>query len=359
MPVRTRAAACIGVAGAVALFPVAAQAKTKTVTMGEPSSTTNKFNNVGADVNDFFPHRVTVHVGDRVRFVATAFHTVDIPPRGAGPLTAFVAAGGKVSGATDAAGQAFWFNGQDQVGVNPRLLKNIFGKHVTFRGTKRVESGASPGPAPPFTVKFTKAGKYTYFCNIHIGMKGVVRVVKKGRRIPSAGADRRAVKRQVKRDFNTAKKLATTTPPSGIVDVGVHGPGGVEFYGMVPGTVTVKVGTQLRFRMGPRSVENHTATFGPGDPEKEPSSYLGQLSATFQSFGPFDPRAIYPSEQPPSIATLTSTSHGNGFWNTGLMDTSSATPLPEAGAVTFGAPGTYNYYCLIHSFMHGVITVTP
>ena len=67
---------------------------------------------------------------------------------------------------------------------------------------------------------------------------------------------------------------------------------------------------------------------------------------------------MYPSEPPATTATLTPLTHGNGFWNTGVMDTANATPLPSSGTVTFGAPGTYKYYCLIHTFMHGVINVT-
>jgi hypothetical protein len=43
MGVWMRGAACIGTAAAVLLFPVAAQAKTKTVHMGEPSSTVKKW----------------------------------------------------------------------------------------------------------------------------------------------------------------------------------------------------------------------------------------------------------------------------------------------------------------------------
>jgi plastocyanin len=41
-----------------------------------------------------------------------------------------------------------------------------------------------------------------------------------------------------------------------------------------------------------------------------------------------------------------------------VLDTSSATPLPSSNAVTFTAPGTYQFYCLIHPFMHGTVTVT-
>jgi plastocyanin len=49
--------------------------------------------------------------------------------------------------------------------------------------------------------------------------------------------------------------------------------------------------------------------------------------------------------------------HGNGFWNSGALDRVSATPLPQASQVTFGAPGTFTYYCLIHPFMKGTVVV--
>ena len=51
------------------------------------------------------------------------------------------------------------------------------------------------------------------------------------------------------------------------------------------------------------------------------------------------------------------TLHGNGFWNSGALDTVSATPLPKSASVKFDTPGTYTYYCLIHPFMRGTITV--
>lgn len=361
MAVRIRGAACIGVAGAVLLCPVAAQARTKTVYMGQPPSTAKKFQRFGTEVNDFFPHGIRIHVGDRIRFTPAGFHTVDFPARGGGPLPLILPNGTLVTGLKDAAGALFWFNGQPNVAFNPALLKSRFGKRATYRGTRRVLSGLPLANRPkPFTVRFTRAGRYTYFCDIHPGMKGVVRVVRKRHRVPSARADRRAINRQVKRDLRVARRLSKARTPANVVDVGVRGPGNVEYFGMVPRNVTVHVGTTLRFRMGPRSTEDHTATFGPGNPETQPTSYLGVIARSFQGPGPFDPRAVYPSEMPPTLGTLTKTSHGNGFWNSGVLDTTTATPeVPSSNSVRFGQVGTYDYYCMIHPFMHGVITVVP
>jgi len=55
-------------------------------------------------------------------------------------------------------------------------------------------------------------------------------------------------------------------------------------------------------------------------------------------------------------AALTPLLHGNGFWSSGAMDAQSKSPLPQSNSVTFASAGTYEFYCLIHTFMHGTIT---
>jgi plastocyanin len=347
---------------AVLAVPAGASAATKTVQMGLPSSSQKTFQNkYGSDVNAYFPSTTTIHVGDTVKFqTAGEFHTVDIPARGSKPLGLIVPSGKTASGVNDAAGNPFWFNGQPTLMFNPAILKSNFGKTVTFTGAKRIQSGAPLGnKIKPMSVKFTKAGTYSYFCTIHAGMKGTVKVVSAKSSVPSAAADKAAVKRQLASDAKTAAKLPKTIVPAGVVSVGGSGPGGVEFYGMLPGKTTVKVGTTLTFQMSSASFEDHTASFGTDNPEVPPSQagYLGKLSQTFQGPGPFDPIATYPSDPPGTPATLNPSSHGNGFWNSGVMDRSSATPLPPSNRVTFDTPGTYNFYCLIHPFMHGQVIV--
>jgi plastocyanin len=346
---------------AVLVFAVSAsaQARTKSVRLGPPAATDKALQNAGVSANAFFPRTLKVNVGDSVKFVPGGFHSVDLPNKGgADTLPLFVPAGQKVAGAVDAAGAPFWFNNQDALGFNPALLKSAFGKTLTYTGAKRVESGAPLARKPkPLTVKFAKAGSYDYYCDIHPGMKGTVKVLMAGATVPTAKQDAAAVTQQAAAALKDAKSLGKTTPPANTVSVGIAGKGGNELLGMVPASLTVPVGTTVTFQMSKGSYEAHTATFGPGDPDKEPQSYLGALAASFEA-PVLDPRAAYPSDPPGTPAMLTPTFHGNGFWNSGVIDAAGSTPLPASASVKFGAPGSYSYYCLIHPFMHGTVVVT-
>jgi plastocyanin len=255
----------------------------------------------------------------------------------------------------DAAGAPFWFSGVAPVlGFTPTLGASSFGKTLAYTGRKAVRSGLPLAATPkPMTVRFKKAGSYVYFCNVHPGMKGTVTVKKGSAAIPSAKADRKAVKRQANKAIAAAKKAAKVKAPANTIDVGVAGKGGLERFAMVPSKLTVGVGQSVTFRMSSKTRDVHTATFGPGSPDKQ-GTYLGEIEAGFNAV-PFDGRAVYPSD--PGPASLTPALHGNGFWNTGLMDEVSATPLKSSGTVSFGAPGSYTYFCLVHPFMVGTITV--
>ena len=55
--------------------------------------------------------------------------------------------------------------------------------------------------------------------------------------------------------------------------------------------------------------------------------------------------------------SLTTTSHGNGFVNTGALDTDDNSPNPSTGAIKFTQAGTFKLYCLVHPFMVGTVTV--
>jgi plastocyanin len=346
--------------GAVALSPAAAAAKTKQVSMGLPTkAAVTSFQKLNGDANAFFPSSVTVATGDKVRFTVAGFHNIDFPAAGANPLALFTPTGNKVTGENDAAGAAFWFNGLDTLGFNPELAPAGFGKTFTYNGSKRVLSGLPLVDNPkPVSVRFAKAGTYRYFCDIHPGMIGTVKVVKKRGAVPGAKADARAVKKQVAAGLKTLKTISQTTVGAETVQVGGAGKGGVESFDFFPASPAVKVGTTVTFTMPVGSTEAHTATTGPGNIE-DPASYIGALAAGFEA--PAIPgAALYPSDVPgQTAASLTKTLHGNGFWNTGVIDAVDQSPPPASNKVTFAEAGQFDFYCLIHPFMKATVTVSP
>ena len=354
---RTSVAAVVAAVIALVAVPVTAQAATKAVSLGTTAAAQKALQSYSADANDFFPHGITINQGDSVKFVPSGFHTLDLPKKG-GTFLPLLIGSTKISGAVDAAGAPFWFNGQDALGFNPALgPPGIYGKKVSYDGSKAIESGLPLAAKPkPFTITFKKTGSFTYYCDVHPGMKGVVTVKAKGAKIPTAAQDKATLKAQVANVVKIAKAVAKTTAPANTVSVGASGAGGVESYAFFPSTLKVAPGTTVTFKMSAKSLEVHTATTGPGDPEKDPSSYLGKLAASLQGAA-FDQAAVYQSDVPSAPAALTPTLHGNGFWNSGAMDTVAASPLPASNQVTFAAAGTYQFYCMIHPFMHGTVVV--
>jgi plastocyanin len=346
---------------AVLALPATAAASTKTVFAGPPPTTQKLAGKVlgksfvqtyNPDVNDFFLHRVTINAGDSVSFIQAGFHTIDLPGKSGQDLPLILASSTKVSDVKDAAGSPFWFNGVvPNLNLNPALFARS--KSTVYNGSTRLDSGLPPnsGKPKPFTVKFTKAGVYKYFCDIHLGMVGFVVVKPKGKTVPTAKQDAAALKTQITGDLNTAKGLAKTKVAADNVSLGEGAPGGVELFTMFPSTLTVKTGTTVTFSISKNSREVHTATFGP-------VPYLTALAnGLFATPGP-TAQGAYPSS-PTQPILLNTTSHGNGFGNIGVVDTDSTSPNPTSGKITFTAPGTYNFICLVHPFMHGTVVVTP
>lgn len=348
-----------GVTGLMALgAPAAAQAAVKVVSMGPPPATAQTLQRTyTSDANAFFPSSVAIRVGDSVRFVPAGFHNVHFPGSAGRPTAPFIPTGKTIAGVNDEAGAPFWFNGQPELNANPQIFGpgGKLGKTVVTDGRKEIQSGAPVSDRPrPMVVRFTKSGLFRYVCDIHTGMKGAVRVVGRRTRVASASADAARVRSQAARAIAVAKTFKRVKAPANTVYAGLGGRGGVSLFDFVPRRLTVPVGTTVTFRMVNRDYEVHTATAGPGNPERQASSYLGKLTASLESPAT-DQKALYPSDVPPAPAGLTPTLHGNGFWNTGALDSIAASPLPQSNQVRFAAAGTYDFYCLIHPFMKATI----
>lgn len=340
--------------------PTAVQAAVKSVSMGPPRATAQTLQRTYfSDANAFFPSSVAIHVGDSVRFLPAGFHTAHFPGSRGKPSTPFIPTGKTIAGVNDELGIPFWFNGQAELGANPQVFGpgGKLGKTVVTNGRKEIQSGAPLSNRPrPMVVRFTRAGLFRYVCDIHPGMKGSVRVRPRSRSVPSARADARRVRRQGNSAIAVAKTFRNATAPANTVNVGLAGRGGVSLFAFAPNKLTVPLGTTVTFRMRSGDFETHTVTMGPGDPEREPTSYLGKLTASLESPAT-DQKALYPSDLPVAPAAFTPALHGNGFWNSGAMDSTRATPLAKQSQVRFAAAGSYKFYCLIHPFMSGTITV--
>jgi plastocyanin len=354
----TRRIAAAAAAVTVLLPAAAAHGATRTVVAGPPGKVAGVPGD--ADSNQFFRKTVKVHVGDKVRWKFNGFHTVAIPAKGKQPpaLIGPDPTGAKVEGVNDAAGNPFFFNGQPKLTLNPDGALPAGGK--TYNGKKLVGSGAplGPGAPKPYTIKFTKKGSYSYYCTVHPGQKGTVKVVRKGKAIPSNKANAKAAKKEYAK---VAKRLIKDAkfagPPGNAVEAG-HDTIATTFFRFFPATKSVPVGTTVTFAMSPKTTEAHTISFGPAD-------YLTQIANTFIGPDPANPQGLpvvnplvpFPSDPPP-LPALDGTNHGNGFLSSGIIDRDAATPLnPGESQITFNTAGTYSYICLIHPDMKGSIVV--
>jgi plastocyanin len=358
--------AVIALAATLAV-PAAASAATKTVQAGPPPSQAPKFANASgannpfpdADANAFFRKTITIRKGDSVRWLINGFHNVLFPQGGTeAPGLLVPDTANRVSGSVDASGQPFWFNGNPSLAFNPLVAAPQGGGK--FKTNKLLNSGLPQGEDSPsrYKLKFNKTGSFGYVCSVHAGMSGTVKVVKKRRAVPSARADRRAANREIKRKLNQVRGLVTGANLSlgnATVQAGNDLRSGATIYKFFPANLTVKAGTTVTLQMPPSTTEIHTFTFGPINGK---DAYVDQLANNLIG-ATIDPRGFYVSDPPGGVPTLTPATHGNGFYNTGFLAGGPPVPLATKQQVTFGAPGTYPYLCLIHPFMTGSITVTP
>lgn len=312
-----------------------------------------------ADFDQFFPSTITVHVGDTIRWTFYGFHTVSfLAPGQPRPPLAVLDPTHPVTGKRDANGKLFWFNGQPSLDVNPQVAFRTQGS--TEDGTQYRNSGIPIGRgAQTYSLTFTKVGTFHYTCLIHPGMTGTVKVVPASQHIPSQAADNATAKAQFRADERTAEMLTHVTPPRNTVIVGPS-KGTVFLMAMAPAVLHVHVGDTVVFKLPRGTSETHTTSFGP-------AGYLSRLEKNLitpvpNPSGPptlqFNPVAFYPSDPPPGLPPYNGRNHGNGFENSGAMDSNSHTPFPSEVRIKFTKAGTFHYECVIHAHMDGTIVVS-
>lgn len=357
--------------GCLLAAPSPSAAATRDVRAGLPPTASARVSS-SVDVNAFFPEETTVGVGDVVRFLPgrprgitpvarpdwtaprqkVGFHSYELPPRGR-KKNRLVIVAGKVA-ERDAAGRAFWFRGFERNVLNRKLAVKTPRGIQTFNGLRRIIGGLPENDnRRTLSVRFTRPGVYRFFCNLHHQMEGKVRVVSKRRDVPSLRAHRDKVNAQVRIAVKRSRTLQAQRGPRRTVLAGQSAPGGVHRYAFRPTAMTVRRNQAVSFAIPAGSRERHTATTGPGDPAKEPLSYLGLLAGTIhQPDG--NPIATYPSDPIIDAAPLTRSYHGNGFWNSGVLE---AAPNLSSRQVRFTQTGSFNFFCLVHPFMRMTVRV--
>jgi plastocyanin len=335
---------------AALLIPAAtSQAATKQVTIG-PAKPLAGVPPVAFDA-DFYPRKITIAKGDHIRFKwTTGFGDVIFVPKGQDlPSIGAPRPDKLVADAKDAAGNPMWFNGQANLSPNIADLSPQGGKVID--GSKKVGSGfALDGPQKPWRVRFTKAGRYTLGSVFHPSKELEVTVKKSRKGVPTAKQDKRRIAKQVKASTKLAKKLAAFDGPEGNVVRAGNDANGIAQIAFFPAKKTVKVGDTVTFEMSKKTIELHNVHFGPKD-------YLDPFAQSFigEVFQPF---VIYRSDAPGTAVSYDGTNHGNGYFNTGVLDSDKSSPFPSQDSVTFTKAGTYTYYCAVHgNDMSGEIIV--
>jgi plastocyanin len=344
----------IGTAAAAWAAP-GAGAKTKVVVAGGPPPKASQAGSAhfpaALDLNGFYRRKVTIHVGDSVRWVFSkrVVHTVTfLAPGQKRPSLEVLDPTHPYSGFKDSTGTPFWFNGQPSLHIPPEHAFPQGG--ASTDGTQYHNSGLSAPTFAPYKLTFTRAGTFRYLCLVHPGMDGSVKVVPKGHAVPSAKADRKAGIGEYRRALKRAKQLAKLHPKANNVVAG-HDGGPVSWFRFFPSTRTIKTGQSVHFSISSTS-EIHTISFGP---QQAP----GLVMVEPQPSGPprlqFDPRIFLPSD--PAIPPYTGANHGDGFFNTGVLDTNPQSPPPSSADITFTKAGSYGFECTIHPGMQGTIKV--
>lgn len=345
-------------------LPAAASAATKTVALGPPLKKTPPGAPKDGDLNQFFPSSISVHAGDSVKFQPFGFHLVNFPKQGeAAPPLASLDTTHPIAGANDAAGRPYWFNGLGTP-VIPAIVGIGSGSGKAYDGTQELGSGfpAGNGPPKPFVVKFPKAGSYTYYCVLHPGMKGTVKVVAKSAAVPSAKADAARAKAQLARGLATLKRVDKQKAPADTVIAGPDKKSAV-LYRYTPSALTTTVNTPITLTMSAGTSEDHTFTFAKDVKaaiKAADKTFIGPLPGTGTAGPPtlaFDPKYALSTEAPGQPVVIDGANHGDGLVNSGVLDGDAKSPFPQSMKVSFSKPGTYTFFCAIHTFMTGKITV--
>jgi plastocyanin len=360
----------LAVIGAALALPGTAVAATYKVSAGAPANAKmpGSFAAGLYDADAFYPgtHKtLKIHKGDRVNF-SGGFHTATIlgsTSRADLEIIQPDPAHGTYGSVLDANATPFYWNGLAKFVYNGATFAPAGATTVTSK-TALYHSGILGQFPNGYTLKFNRTGTFTIVCAIHPGMKGTVDVLAKSKSVPSAKSDAARARDQLNKGLSTLKKLDKQKVTAANTIVAGPDKGAAVLYRFTPNALTTKVNTPVTMEMSAGTTEDHTFTFAKdikAAGKQSEAELVAPLPGTGTSGPPilaFSPKWAYPSEKPGTDVTYDGTNHGDGFLNSGVLDGSSKTLFPQKFSVSFTKPGTYSFFCAIHPFMTGKVTVT-
>jgi plastocyanin len=291
----------------------------------------------------FLPEKITIHAGDSVTWEvqSTDEHTV------------YFGAGGPPP--------ALEIKGEDgRTYFNPVVF--FASPDKTYDGTSAVSGGSLTvgGGQSNYTLTFPKPGVYEYICAFHPGMVGAIAVVPANQKLPKTQANYDKMARaEAEKSLGRAHELhqhmqqpEVVSRPDGSKEYTLELLGEMSTLATVltfaPSPLHLKVGDTVTWKMSDPT-ELHTVTF-PENSEELPEFALVDP----QENGP--PKLVVNSQV--SMPGGEKTHTGSGYYNSGYLFQPEGQP-GSTYSLTFTKPGTYEYFCLVHTTakMKGTIIV--
>jgi plastocyanin len=285
------------------------------------------------EADAYGPDPLIIHVGDTVKWSFAGGHTVTF---NSGQKELPLILPGKNPGEL-MIGPAFFPQGIPDPS-----------KPVSYDGTQQINSGImGDQPNQSISLTFTKTGLFGYVCMLHPGMRGNVEVREASAPLTETPAQAKArglvtlqtLAGKVKADAQQIRPI--NNGPLHTALAGIGDAFGASALGFFPGNIQVKRGDWVTWTQAD-PFEIHTVTFTSG--------------AAVPDFVTPQPQAA----GPPTLVIAASIAGPSG-------DTYTGTGIFNSGILTYGnmaafkidaPPGSYDYFCVVHPWMKGTVTVT-
>jgi len=339
------------------------------------------------EYTDFFTRSIKVHQGDTVDFrFAIPDHIISVASNEAAARQQLPLFNPDETTATE--GNALG-SGGPKIVLGPAVFLNFGGApscgqtaegQCVFNGSAPSDPGFVSG-SPDWFVQIDAApGTYTYFCHFHPGMRGTLNVVPNHVAVQSQGQIDRQSATQFRRAQSQAVALydeanqvdaqqANSGPTVYNVHVGVTSSDRhIAIHDMLPSNLRVKPGDIVHYDWQTNVI--HTVEFAPLSPfgadceisyaPLTSSSGLPPCPSGALEFN--EPSAIAPFEVIADPGNQVSGSLLTDSTDSGLLVGASYAPYygglgHDNWSVKAGAIGAHPYFCAIHDFMTGTITV--